>query len=65
LPLAPNKGEDVNGDGFKDLVRRFYAQRTGFQTGDVEGILRGWTTDQIPIEGRECGAHSEVGIRHF
>lgn len=46
--------EDVNGDGYADLVCHFYTPRTGFQMGDEEGVLRGMTLDQIPIEGRDA-----------
>jgi hypothetical protein len=54
LASCAKDGEDVNRDGFKDLVCQFYVQRTGFQVGDVEGILRGRTVDQVPIEGKDA-----------
>src|SRR5512134_1041447 len=44
---------DVNGDGRGDLVCQFTTRKTGFRLGDTEGILRGRTVDQIPIEGRD------------
>lgn len=53
LASCARNGEDANGDGYTDLICRFHAQRTGFQLGDTEGILRGRTVDQIPIEGRD------------
>lgn len=34
---------DVNGDGRLDLVVEFETERTGFQLGDVRGILKGRT----------------------
>ena len=40
--------EDVNGDGFLDLVCHFNTQATGFQKGDTQGILKGLTVDPIP-----------------
>ena len=45
--------EDVNGDGYDDLVCHFYTQMTGFDCEDREGIVRGLTIDGIPIEGRD------------
>jgi hypothetical protein len=49
-----NKGaEDLNSDGLPDQVCNFYSRETGFQTGDIEGILKGRTVDGISIEGRD------------
>lgn len=49
--------EDVNGDGFEDLVCYFNTQQAGFGGGDTEGILKGERTDGWPIgwpiEGRD------------
>jgi len=45
--------EDVNGDGFDDLVCHFYTQETGFICRDTEGILRGQTMEGDPIEGSD------------
>lgn len=45
--------EDVNGYGRQDLVCHFETQKTGFRSGDTEGILRGRTKDGVPIEGRD------------
>lgn len=53
LAFCANGGEDVNGDGRLDVVCHFYTQRTGFQTGDTEGILKGRTVGGVPIEGRD------------
>ena len=45
--------EDVNDDGYDDLVCYFYTRNAGFQCGDEQGILRGYTVDEIPIEGSD------------
>jgi len=45
--------EDVNNDGYDDLLCHFYTQETGFQCGDEEGILKGQTVDEVPIEGSD------------
>jgi hypothetical protein len=45
-------GEDVNGDGFPDLVCHFDTQTGKFDEGDLEGILKGWTKDGNAYEGR-------------
>jgi len=42
--------EDVNGDGLSDLVCHFYTQKTGFQSGDTQGTLKG-TAAGTPIIG--------------
>ena len=54
LAFCNTGGEDVNGDGRLDLVCHFFTQKTGFQAGDTEGILRGQTTGGQPIEGRDA-----------
>lgn len=46
-------GEDVNGDGYLDLVCHFFAEATNFRFGDTEGVLRGETTDGRLIEGTD------------
>jgi hypothetical protein len=43
---------DLNGDGRADLVCHFENQKAGFKPGDLEGILRGSTTDGTQFEGR-------------
>jgi hypothetical protein len=45
--------EDVDGNGYDDLVCHFDTQATGFQCGDTEGILKGYTVDDVPIEGSD------------
>ena len=46
-------GEDVNGDGYPDLVCHFATQMTGFICGDTEGKLKGRKRDGIPIKGKD------------
>jgi len=43
--------EDVNDDGYDDLVCHFYTQQAGFLPGDEMGFLKGQTGDGTPIEG--------------
>ena len=43
--------EDINKDGLQDLVCFFYSRDTGFQCGDMEGILKGKTVKKKQIEG--------------
>ena len=54
LAFCNHRGEDVNGDGYEDLVCHFFTHDTGFMCGDTEGVLKGETLDgtPIPIEGR-------------
>lgn len=52
---VPNCGaEDVNADGLPDLVCHFRTPATGFEAGDVEGILKGQTVGGVAIEGRDA-----------
>ncbi|MBW2570714.1 MAG: SGNH/GDSL hydrolase family protein [Deltaproteobacteria bacterium] len=53
LSFCNHNPEDVNGDGYDDLVCHFYTQMTGFDCEDREGIVMGLTIDGIPIEGRD------------
>ena len=53
LAFCNESREDVNDDGYDDLVCHFYTQETGFQCGNEEGILKGQTVDEVPIEGRD------------
>lgn len=46
------EGEDVNSDGYLDLVCHFDNQLTKFTKDDPEGILRGIAGDGREIEGR-------------
>jgi probable HAF family extracellular repeat protein len=54
LASCARGGEDVNGDGFADLVCQFYMQKTGFQIGDLTGFLRGQSVNQMPIKGQDA-----------
>lgn len=52
LSRCGKNGEDVNGDGRPDLVCHFENQLANFTPGDLEGIVRGSTTDGRQFEGR-------------
>jgi hypothetical protein len=43
--------EDVNGDGFTDLVLHFTTQDTDIQPGDTGACLTGWTYELMELEG--------------
>jgi len=49
--------EDVNKDGLQDLICLFYSQDTGFQCGDIRGILKGKT-----VKGKQIEGHHSVKI---
>ena len=53
LAFCNPHGRDVNGDGLLDLVCHFYKQKTGFQTGDTVGVLKGKTVTGTPIKGTD------------
>lgn len=43
---------DLNGDGYTDLLCHFENSVAGFQSGDIEGVLKGETDEGIHFEGR-------------
>lgn len=45
--------EDVNGDGFPDMVVHFRNQQIGYQCGSMSLLLTGKTTTGTPIRGSE------------
>jgi hypothetical protein len=53
LAFCNTGGEDVNGDGLPDLVCHFTTQLTGFRAGDIAGVLKGQTVDNILIRGAD------------
>jgi hypothetical protein len=52
LSGCTGNGEDVNGDGYRDLVCHFNTQQLGLHVGDVEAILRGKTNAGVAFESR-------------
>ncbi len=50
---SPNP-EDVNGDGLADLVCHFYTQTAAFQTGDIQGVLKGEAIAGVAIAGSDA-----------
>jgi hypothetical protein len=52
-PVRGGHYENVNSDGFTDLVVHFDAGVAGFQCGDTVGTLSGETLDGTPILGSD------------
>ena len=53
LAFCNSRPEDVNGDGFVDLICHFDTRLTGFQSGDTEGTLNGRTVSGTPLTGTD------------
>ena len=52
LRRCGKEGEDVNGDGLRDLVCHFDNEVAKFQRGDTVGVVKGKTKSGKAIEGR-------------
>ncbi|MBW1687324.1 MAG: thrombospondin type 3 repeat-containing protein [Deltaproteobacteria bacterium] len=46
--------QDVDGDGFTDLVSHYWTQEAGIAFGDTEACVTGETLDGVPLAG--CGS---------
>ena len=53
LAFCSPSPEDVNDDGYYDLVCHFYTQSAEFKCGDEWGYLKGQTVDGVLIEGSD------------
>ena len=49
LAFCSPSPEDVNDDGFEDLICHFYTQSAGFVCGDEWGYLKGQTAGSVPM----------------
>jgi hypothetical protein len=56
---ADGRFEDVDADGFEDLVLDFRTEETGIAFGDTEACMLGETWDTVPIGG--CDAVNVLG----
>ena len=53
LAFCDTQRQDVNGDGYPDLVCHYYTDKTNFQKGDTIGILNGALHDGTLIQGSD------------
>lgn len=51
LAFCNDEPDDLNLDGFEDLVCHFFTNEAGFTPGDTEAVLRGSTRSGLPIRG--------------
>jgi len=61
LHKCAKRGEDVNDDGYLDLVCHFNNQDTGFRRGHVEGYLKGQMKAKTRARGASGGMPFEGG----
>ena len=52
-PAHDGHVEDVNNDGYMDMMFHFKTQETGIVCGDTEATLTGETSDGIPFTGSD------------
>jgi len=45
---------DANGDGLADLVCHFYTEATGFQPGDLQGVMKAKTASGVAMAGSDA-----------
>jgi len=53
LAFCNTQGEDVNGDGFLDLVCHFDTTLAGFTEWEFQGTLKGSTVSGVPLTGSD------------
>jgi hypothetical protein len=53
LAFCNKHGEDINNDGLLDLICHFEVQNSGFQQGDLVGVLSGKTNSGQLIRGED------------
>ncbi len=53
LVFCNKNGEDINNDGFLDLICHFDTRRTNLRPGDTEGIVKGKTLNNLSFEGKD------------
>jgi hypothetical protein len=51
LKRCAKEGEDVNGDGYPDLVCHFDNETAKFRRGDLSGVVKGKTKSAKPFQG--------------